>query len=118
MKFGTLSENREKVRAKELNAGLIIGRRALLNDDLGALADFSSMIALRAAADENKRVYDLLAANAVLSDGVALFHATHGNLAGSAAAINVSSIGAAVAALRKQKKPRRPPAQPRPPATW
>ena len=103
VQYGTLSENREKVRAKELNSGLIIGRRALVNDDLSALADFSSMIAIRAAADENSRAYAILGANPVLSDGVALFHATHGNKAAAGAAITVASLALAVAALRKQK---------------
>lgn len=103
LRYGTISENREKVRAKELNAGIAIGRRALVNDDLSALADFSSMIAIRAAADENARVYGLLAANAVLSDGKALFHVDHGNKAVAGAVISVSSVGLAVAALRKQK---------------
>ncbi len=103
LKYGTLSENREKVRAKELNAGIAIGRRALINDDLSALADFSSMIAIRAASDENARVYGLLAANAALSDGKALFHADHGNKATTGAVLSVASVGLAVAALRKQK---------------
>ena len=103
LKYGTLSENREKVRAKELNAGIAIGRRALINDDLSALADFSSMIAIRAASDENARVYGLLAANAALSDGKALFHADHGNKATTGAALSVASVGLAVASLRKQK---------------
>ncbi|MGA0563086.1 prohead protease/major capsid protein fusion protein [Ancylobacter sp. VNQ12] len=103
LKYGTISENREKVRAKELNAGIAVGRRALVNDDLSALADFSSMIAIRAAADENARVYGLLATNGVLSDGKALFHADHANKAAAGAAITVASVALAVAALRKQK---------------
>lgn len=103
LKYGTLSENRERVRAKELNAGIAIGRRALINDDLSALADFSALIAIRAASDENARVYGLLAANAALSDGKALFHADHGNVAATGAAISVSSVAIAVASLRKQK---------------
>ncbi|MDQ0301280.1 prohead protease/major capsid protein fusion protein [Ancylobacter polymorphus] len=102
VKFGTISENREKVKAKQLDAGIAIGRQALLNDDLSALADFSSMIAIRAASDENARVYGLLAANAALSDGVALFHANHGNLAASGSGIN-DYLHAAIAAIRKQK---------------
>jgi hypothetical protein len=103
VKYGTLSENREQVRAKELNTGIIVGRRLLINDDLSALADFSSMIAVRSAADENKRVYGLLATNPALSDGVALFHANHGNLAAAASKIDATNVGLAVAALRKQK---------------
>lgn len=103
VKFGTLSENREKVRAKQLDTGIIVGRQALANDDLGALADFSSMIAIRAASDENQRVYAILTENPKLSDNVDLFHSTHGNLAASGTVIDVDNAGKAVAALRKQK---------------
>jgi hypothetical protein len=38
-----------------------------------------------------------------MRDGVALFHATHNNLAGSNSAINITSLGAGRAAIRKQK---------------
>jgi hypothetical protein len=37
-----------------------------------------------------------------MGDGVALFHATHGNLAGSGTVIDVANIGAGRAAMRKQ----------------
>lgn len=103
VKYGTISENAEKVTAKEFGTGIAIGRKALINDDLSALSDFSSGIAIRAANDENRMAYAVLAANAALSDGVALFHATHGNLAASGSAIDATSIGAAVAAMRAQK---------------
>jgi hypothetical protein len=103
VKYGTISENAEKVRAKEFGTGIAIGRRALINDDLAALSDFSSSIAIRAANDENRLAYGVLAANAALSDGVALFHSTHKNKAASGSAIDATSLGAAVAALRAQK---------------
>lgn len=103
VKYGTISENREQVRAKELGTGIVVGRRLLINDDLSALADFSSMIAIRAAADENKRVYALLTGTPVLSDTKALFHADHGNLAAAAAAVSSASAAIAVSAIRKQK---------------
>lgn len=101
-KYGTISENAEKVRAKEFGTGIAIGRRALINDDLSALSDFSAMIAVRAASDENRKVYGVLLANGNLSDGKAIFHADHGNLQ-TGAALSVDSVGAAVASLRKQK---------------
>lgn len=101
--YGTISENAEKITAKEYGTGIAIGRRALINDDLSALSDFSSGIAIRAANDENKLAYGVLASNAPLSDGIALFHATHGNLAASGSVIDAGSIGAAVASLRGQK---------------
>lgn len=102
-KYGTISENAEKVTAREYGTGIAIGRKALINDDLSALSDFSSGIAIRAAADENRMAYALLAANGALSDTKALFHADHGNLAASGSAIDATSIGLAVAALRAQK---------------
>ncbi|MDQ0315510.1 prohead protease/major capsid protein fusion protein [Amorphus orientalis] len=101
-KYGTISENAEKVSAKEYGTGLAIGRRALINDDLSALADFSSGIAIRAANDENRLAYGVLSTNAALSDSTALFHANHGNLAASGGAIDAATVGAAVAALRAQ----------------
>ncbi len=103
VKYGTMGENREQVTANEYAAGIILGRKALINDDLSALSDFSSMIAIRAAADENRMVYGLLTSNPEMSDGTAMFHAGHGNLAGAGSAISVASVAAAVAALRKQK---------------
>lgn len=102
-KYGTISENAEKIRAKEYGTGIAIGRRALINDDLSALSDFSSGIAIRAANDENRLAYGVLAANAALSDGVALFHATHKNKATSGTALDGTNVAAAVAALRGQK---------------
>lgn len=103
VKYGTVSEKSASVRAKEYTSGISIGRRALLADDLSALSDFSSGFALRAASDENALAYGVLAANANLPDGAALFSSTHGNLAASGATINATSIGEAVAALRAQK---------------
>lgn len=103
VKYGTISENAEKITAKEFGTGVAIGRKALINDDLSALSDFSSGIAIRAANDENRMAYAVLAANAALSDGNALFSSAHGNLAASGSAIDAASIGAAVAAMRAQK---------------
>ncbi|MFA7416372.1 MAG: prohead protease/major capsid protein fusion protein [Rhizobium sp.] len=103
VKYGTISENAESVTAKEYGTGIAIGRRALINDDLSALSDFSSGIAIRAANDENRMAYTVLSTNAALSDTKALFHADHFNLAAAGSAIDATSIGAAVAALRAQK---------------
>lgn len=103
VQYGTMSENRETVTAKQFATGIKIGRPALVNDDLSALGDFASLIAVRAASDENARAYALLASNPVLSDTVQLFHATHANKSGSGTAIDATNVGLAVAAMRKQK---------------
>lgn len=101
-KYGTISENKETVTPKEFATGISIGRRALINDDLSALSDFSSLIATRTAAFENATVYALLANNGpAMADGNPLFHTSHSNKADTGSAITVASVGAAVAALRK-----------------
>jgi hypothetical protein len=51
---------------------------------------------------ESDVVWGVVTANAAMADGVALFHATHKNLASSGAVPSVTAIGAARAAMAKQ----------------
>jgi len=87
--------------------GKIIGltRQAIINDDLSAFTRLPSAMAVAAANLESDTVYAILTANANLADGVALFHANHGNLTGTGTAISVDSLGVARALMRKQKTP-------------
>jgi Mu-like prophage major head subunit gpT./Caudovirus prohead protease. len=101
VKYGTLSSSAEKVSAREYGTGIALGRRLLINDDLSALSDFSSGIAIRAANDENALAYGVLKANPTMSDGNALFSVAHGNLP-TAAAFGATTIAAMVKALRSQ----------------
>jgi hypothetical protein len=101
--YSSISESSEKIRAREYGVGIAIGRRALINDDLSALSDFSSMIATRAAVDENRLAYSVLKTNGNLSDGKAIFDSAHGNKAASGTALDATNVAAAVAALRAQK---------------
>lgn len=102
-KFGTVSENREQVTAKEYGTGISINRRALINDDLGALQNFTGMIGVRVASDENAMMYSLLSSNPTLADSTALFHADHGgNLATILGQPDVNKIADAVLAMREQ----------------
>ncbi len=99
--YGTISENKETVTATEYATGIVIGRKALLNDDLSALSDFSGLIATRTAAFEDATVFALLATDGpTLNDGAAMFTTGRGNKAGAAAAIGVDAVGTAVSALR------------------
>ncbi len=101
--FGTASENRESVTPVAYTTGIKFTREALINDDLGALANFSGMVGVRAAADENRLAYAALAANPALSDGVTLFYATtHSNLAGTASTIDVANVALGIKAMRVQ----------------
>jgi hypothetical protein len=56
-----------------------------------------------AARTVNSDAYSVINTNAALGDSIALFHASHSNLAGSGAGISTTSISAAKAAMRKQK---------------
>jgi hypothetical protein len=110
IKFGTLDE-RGEVKAVPENQALMvrISQQALVNDTTATniLADAGRYM-LRGAVERQREI--LLApllANAGLGqtmrDGVALFNAAHGNVAGTAAAITVASVSIARTAMRRQK---------------
>jgi hypothetical protein len=86
-------------------AGRIISlsRQLIINDQLGLFGDMAGHLGRGAALHEANSVWATLLGNPTLGDGVALFHATHGNLAGSGTALSVVSLSAGRAAMRKQK---------------
>lgn len=102
-KTGTVGEGNEKYKVVTYGRILPFSRQAIVNDDLRAFDRLITAFAASARRLENRTVYGQLTANAVLSDNVALFHATHGNLAGAGAAINMTTLGAGRAAMRAQK---------------
>ncbi|KJV10750.1 hypothetical protein VZ95_02860 [Elstera litoralis] len=61
------------------------------------------MFAAAAAMTEGNLVWALITGNPVMADGVALFHASHNNLAGAGAAPDVASLSAMRKAIRMQK---------------
>lgn len=102
---GTFGEEREQLTAVTKGKYIQMTRQMIINDDLSGFSRMASMLGRAAARTVNADVLGVLTANAALSDGTALFHADHANLAGSGAAISVASLGAARAAMRKQKDP-------------
>ena len=101
-KMATFSDTAEKYSLSKYGAIIAITWEALMNDDLSAFARIPTMIAEEAAALEGDLVYAALLGNPVMADGIALFHANHANLAGTAGAINDVTLGAGRAAMRKQ----------------
>ena len=79
-----------------------LSRKAIINDDLGAFARWAEMMGRGAAETEADQLVALLTGNPVLGDGVALFHASHGNLAAAGAEPDVDTLSAARLALRRQ----------------
>lgn len=81
-------------------------RKAIVNDDLGAMAQWSQAMGRAAAETEADQLVTLLTQGSgsgpVMGDTVRLFHADHGNLASSGAAPSVSTLDGARLAMRTQ----------------
>jgi hypothetical protein len=101
IKFGTIGENRETAILQSFAVGLRITRQMMINDEMGAidqvLGDYGQMI----ADFEEERFYQFFT-TANLADGVAVFHTSRNNVAGTASAITVASVALGRAAIRKQ----------------
>jgi HK97 family phage prohead protease len=80
-----------------------ISRKALINDDLGAFRDWGATAGRMAAETEANLILNLLLSNPVMGeDSKALFHADHGNLSASPAALG--DAGAGVTALSEARQ--------------
>lgn len=102
--YGTMGEAAEKYAVKQYAKGMAIGYQALINDDLDAFVRIPSQMGAKAKSLESDVVWAIITANAAMADGVALFHATHGNLAAVNAAIAIASLGIGRGAVRIQKE--------------
>ena len=99
-KRGTLGESKESYRVKTYGRVVAITRQVLINDDLDAFTRIPAMYGNSIAQLESDVVWGIITANPAMADGNALFHTTHKNLAGTGAALDVSSVGAARAGAR------------------
>lgn len=104
-KSASAGESKEVYQLAKYGKKIGFSWEMLINDDLSAFTRIPQMIANKSAQKQSDIVYGILTANADMSDGVALFHSTHGNLAGTASAITAAAMGLARAAMRKQKDP-------------
>lgn len=102
-KYGKLEEEGAPIRVTKFGKIIAITWEAVINDDLGALTRIPRAYGLAAAETESNLVWNLIISNPNFTDGSAIFVAGHGNLAASGGAINTTTLGAARAAMRKQK---------------
>ena len=80
-----------------------ITRQAIINDDLNAFTKIPGKMGRAAHRTVGNLVYAILTGNPTTADGVALFHASHKNLAtGGGSALAVGPLDAARAAMAKQ----------------
>ncbi len=106
VRYGSLDEAHEQLQVTTFAKGLVLTREAQINDDRGALQDMAPKLGRAARETEADRAVTVLTSNSgagpTLSDTKALFHADHGNLAGTGAAISETTLSAARLAMRKQ----------------
>ncbi|MEZ5690487.1 MAG: Mu-like prophage major head subunit gpT family protein [Rickettsiales bacterium] len=102
-KHGTIGERAEPIKLATYGKLFSITRQAIINDDLTAFTEIPRKMGRAAARTVGDLVFSILTGNPTMSDGTALFHADHKNLAGSGAAIAAASVGAARTAMRTQK---------------
>lgn len=96
------SDAKESYRVITKGIKVPLTREMIINDDLRAFTRIPQLFGVSAKRMESDAVYSLITSNGAMSDGVALFHATHKNL-GAAAALGSDGLGAGRAAMRLQR---------------
>ena len=101
-KRGSITESKESYRIETYGRVVGITRQVLINDDLDAFTRIPAMYGTAIATLESDVVWAVITANAAMADGVALFHATHKNLAATGAALTVAAIAEGRTSMTKQ----------------
>lgn len=104
--YATVGDSAEQYAVGKWGTIISLTWETIINDDLNAFDRLPMAMGQEAAQVESDVVYAILLSNPLMSDGVALFHATHGNLAGAGAAIGINSLSAGRTAMRTQKAPK------------
>ena len=101
-KYATIGDSGVTVQLATYGKLFAITRQAIINDDLGFFDRIPRKMGRAAKRTIGNLVYAIVNTNPTMQDGVALFHATHGNL-GAGAVPSVTTIGAGRAVMARQK---------------
>lgn len=102
-KYGSLPEEGSTLQVAKYGKIIAFTWEALINDDLGAFDRVPAALAQAARQTESNIVWNLILGNPLWIDGFAIMSTQHGNIAASGGAINITTLAAARAAMRKQK---------------
>ncbi len=102
-KRGTIGEAQETYRIETFGKVIGITRQVLINDDLDAFTRVPALFGTSAATLESDVVWGIFTANPAMADGTTLFHASHKNLAGAGAALDVAGLAKARTAMAQQR---------------
>ena len=98
--YSSITDGAEPIQLATFARGLAFSREAMINDDLGGINRSIQVAANAAIRAERDLLFGVITTNAVMSDSVALFHATHANL--GTGALSPATLGEARTYLRKQ----------------
>jgi predicted RNA-binding Zn-ribbon protein involved in translation (DUF1610 family) len=102
VKYGSAAEEYEKYSVATYAKNFGVTRQNIINDDLRVITKIPQAMGGKAGRKAGDLVYTHLLANGNMTDGVALFHATHSNL-NTSAALAKDKLAACVTAFAKQK---------------
>lgn len=103
-KYGSLGEGREQIQLITYGKIVHLTRQVIINDDLDAFSRIPAAFGVAAANLESDTVWGIITGNPTMSDGNALFHASHNNLAtGGGSALALAGMAAAFGKLTTAK---------------
>jgi ATP-dependent protease ClpP protease subunit len=94
---------KEKIRATTKGNIINLSRQAMINDDMGAFSTLAVALGRGAKLTVEVDVYALINSNPTMNDGIALFHASHGNLIASGTPPTVAAVDAMRVQMAQQK---------------
>jgi len=102
IKFGTFGESKETMALASYATGLSISRQLMVNDTFNGIAEVIMNAANIVPDFEEATFWKMMLSNPKLSDGKAIFHADHNNIAATGA-INTVNVGEGRKAMRSHK---------------
>jgi ATP-dependent Clp endopeptidase proteolytic subunit ClpP len=102
-KYGTFSDGGMTFRIEKYGKLFSLTLEAMINDDLQAFTRLPQAFGKSAKRKESDLVYQVLTSNSNMNDGVALFHASHGNLVTGVTGLTVESLAEPRAMMRRQR---------------
>lgn len=94
---------KEQISATTKGNIINLSRQAIVNDDMQVFSGLAVDLGRAAKLTIEIDVYALLNSNPPMNDGIALFHANHGNLAGAGGPPTVTNFDAIDVAMAQQK---------------
>ena len=102
--YGKVTDAKESVTVVDYGIIVAFTRKAMVNDDLGALADIREKLGAASRRKYGDLVYAVLTGNLAMGDAIALFDATtHKNYITAGAIPSVATLNVGAAAMAVQK---------------